>query len=93
MSFLDSTWAAYGDKPSDPAEQARVGMTYMKARYGNGGYIPGSLVSTYISPDECIIRAADVKVMRLRCSRPGHPTATSDCGKPGAIIEPPEETT
>lgn len=53
--------------------------------------IPGSI--TYISPDECIIRAADAQVMRLRCSRPGHPTATSDCGRPGATIEPPEVAT
>lgn len=57
--------------------------------YADGGYILGGPILTRLGPDECLIRMTDAAAWRLRCSRPDHPTATSDCGKPGATIEPP----
>jgi hypothetical protein len=47
--------------------------------YNNGGFIAGEPVLVRIDPDECLIRAEDVKAGRIRCGRAGHPTATSDC--------------
>jgi hypothetical protein len=49
--------------------------------YNDGGYIEGSSVPIRIHPDECLISLEDVRAGRLRCSRIGHPTATSDCAK------------
>lgn len=34
--FLDSTWEMYGGKPTDVTEQVRIGLRYMRERYGNG---------------------------------------------------------
>lgn len=40
--FLDSTWDLYGGKPTDPAEQARIGRRYIRERYGDGDWLmPG----------------------------------------------------
>jgi hypothetical protein len=33
--FLNSTWAQYGGKTSDPATQIRDGISYMRDRYGS----------------------------------------------------------
>lgn len=33
--FLDSTWAPYGPKTSDPALQIQYGLEYIRDRYGN----------------------------------------------------------
>lgn len=33
--FLDSTWAPYGPKTSDPTLQIKYGLEYIKGRYGN----------------------------------------------------------
>jgi hypothetical protein len=35
FQFLDSTWANYGQKTSDPAAQARAGLAYIRDRYGS----------------------------------------------------------
>jgi len=35
FQFLDSTWAPYGAKTSDPATQAKYGLQYIKDRYGS----------------------------------------------------------
>jgi hypothetical protein len=51
-----------------------------EATYNNGGYIPGSAVPPVpLHPDDCLISSEEVRSLRLRCSRPGHPTETSDC--------------
>jgi hypothetical protein len=51
----------------------------MGEQYNNGGYIPGGTTSVVLHPDECFLSAEDVLARRWRCSRPGHPTETSDC--------------
>lgn len=33
--FLDTTWAPYGPKTSDPALQIKYGLEYIKGRYGD----------------------------------------------------------
>jgi len=35
FQFLDSTWANYGQKTSDPAAQAQAGLSYIRDRYGS----------------------------------------------------------
>ena len=58
------------------------------AELSQGGYVSGPLHSglTYaVIPDECILSADDVKAGRWVCSRPGHPTATSDCREDGPM--------
>lgn len=35
FQFLDSTWANYGQKTSDPAAQAQAGLAYIRDRYGS----------------------------------------------------------
>jgi hypothetical protein len=61
--FLNSTWAQYGGKTSDPATQIRDGISYMRDRYGspnaagafwqghhwydNGGYLMPGLTMAY----------------------------------------------
>jgi hypothetical protein len=35
FQFLDSTWGSYGPKTSNPTDQARYGLQYIKQRYGD----------------------------------------------------------
>jgi hypothetical protein len=35
FQFLDSTWGDYGEKTSDPKAQIRMGLAYIKSRYGS----------------------------------------------------------
>jgi len=35
FQFLNSTWAPYGSKTSDPVKQAEYGLQYVKSRYGD----------------------------------------------------------
>ena len=59
------------------------------AEYAQGGYVGNGTpwlrqdcgAVGFIHRDECLISTEDVKVGRWVCSRPGHPTETSDCRK------------
>lgn len=75
-------------------EQLKQAIERLQPAYAMGGYItgPGRVLSEGVlpvHPDECFIAACHVRAGEPLCTRPGHPTATSDCaGQPKEIAAP-----